>query len=167
MRYLMLLGLLACLSACAPAVLGSTINNPIQVESGIATEKIFSGQTWYIGDYYNPESFGYTLSDRNTLLKDTLSTIIMGQKGRRNVTRDFRFNAVNIPEGWQVNLQSSYLQREIVDVDGDSYSYTDELYFVFAVTIPEGVRGARLLTLSVGKAGKTKSIQINVRVANP
>jgi hypothetical protein len=100
-------------------------------------------------------------------LSDSLSTIAIGQKGRKNVSRDFRFNAVNVPDGWNVYLQSAYLQREILDVDGSSYTYADSVHLVFAVTIPEGDRGARLLTLSVGKGEKSKIIQINIRVINP
>jgi hypothetical protein len=161
--------LLGLLSACIPAtVLGSSPLNPIETRFGLSSEEILPGSTWYFVSQYNPGAFGYSLSERNNQLDYTVSTTQMprkGQKGSSNVTNSFKVKAVDAPTGWEVRLQRAYLQREVTDVDGYTYTFNDSMHFVFAVSVPQGAaRGAETIVVTVQRGTTSQEIPLMVIV---
>jgi hypothetical protein len=161
--------LLILLSACVPATaLGGSPSNPINADYGLSSEKVLPGSTWYFVSQYNPEAFGYGLSERNNELDASISTSNIpkvGQKGSSTITNGFNVKSVNAPAGWDVRIQRVYLQREVTDVDQYTYSFSDSMHFVFAVNVPENTtQSAETITVTVQHGTTSRDIPLLVRI---
>lgn len=130
------------LSACVPATTtlpGGSASNPINTSLGIPSDIVQPGATWYfVSGEYNPEAFDFGLSGRNRAFSNSSQSPAVGQKRKSTINVGFSIKDFEAPEGWNVALERTYLEREIKDVSFDSYSFLDSVNFIFAVSIPEG-----------------------------
>jgi hypothetical protein len=166
MLFVLLLGLL---SACVPAMsLGGSPSNPIDANFGLPSERVMPGSTWYFVTQYNPEAFGYGLSERNRQLNGSFavsSDLKKGQKGSSTISNGFTVKNVDTPAGWEVRIQRVYLQREVMEVDYSSYSFGDSMHFVFAVTVPKGTaRGVETIMVTVQHGTTSQKIPLMVLI---
>jgi hypothetical protein len=164
--FVLLLGLL---SACVPATaLGGSPSNPINADYGLSSERVLPGSTWYYVSQYNPEAFGYGLSERNNRLDASFSTSQMprvGQKGSSTITNGFNVKNIDAPVGWEVRIQRVYLQREVTDVDQYTYSFNDSMHFVFAVSVPTGAdQSIETIIVTVQHGTTSQKIPLMVRL---
>lgn len=164
--------LLALLSACVPATttgsgaVGSSASKPISTTLGISGETVYPGSTWYfMSGEYNPEAFEFGLSGRNRAFKSSSQSPAVGQKRKSTINVGFSIKEFEAPEGWNITLQQTYLEREITDVSFDSYSFLDSVNFVFGVSIPANTpqsTEAIFITIQHEDASHTIPLLVNV-----
>jgi hypothetical protein len=156
------------LTACVPSVTlpGGSPSNPIPTTIGLPIDVVYPGSTWYFISEFNPDRFGYTLSERNNAFDDSSLRPVTGQK-RSSTVRGFSTQGFETPEGWNVSLQRAYLQREILDVDSDSYTYNDSLFLVFAVSVPaDAPRGSEAIFTTIQRGTESQRIPLLVKVSD-
>jgi hypothetical protein len=66
-----------------------------------------------------------------------------------------------------VRIQRVYLQREVMEVDYTSYSFSDSMHFVFAVSVPQGTaRGVETIIVTVQHGTTSQKIPLMVLVGS-
>ena len=151
------------LAACAPAMSGSSVRNPVSWEPTEALTLNVEGTT-YVAVDLPPALFNYSSEDINASWKPTVTqNSVVGSSQNTNIANSFSLGDIIAPDGWNVELERAYLVREVTDRTVNRTASRNTLWtttntyyqqffrFTLAVT-PEGEReGVVLLTFKSPK----------------
>lgn len=173
-RFITLLSIIF-LSACAPALDGSSAQRAVQWQP-TETLNLSSAKTTYVSVTLPPAYFGYDDEDLKRFGKINIDSYdAVGTSHNRSVAREFALDEVSKPEGWQVSLERSYLVRKIEDRTTERTKskyyrstrtntyYTEAFEFTFAVTLPPGVSEEALIMLTLQSREGTERIPLLVQ----
>lgn len=103
------------LTACAPAMDGSNVRQPLIWELS-ETLPIHEFHTTYISIELPPSLFDYDSDDIEAIGGPGISRYdAVGSESNTNIIKSFSLEEIMAPEGWEINLERAYLIREITD----------------------------------------------------
>lgn len=161
--YVVFIGFVLMLSACAPGVKGSSSVYTIDLDSDNAV--VTTGSRWYFSTDYGPKFLGIDLPQDWSLQGTSV-----GRTYRSNQGSKVKVTQEGLPESWEFNLFSATGIQTVTSVNETSSTisvqWRERVQFVFSAFIPESTpAGTYRGTITIVSGDKTDSFSVSITVA--